>query len=46
MSTRRITRRAAVQSLAAGLAAPFVFRAHAHAAPVETLLHEIGRAHV
>src|SRR4051794_11365970 len=37
--TTRITRRAALQTLAAGFAAPFVFRAHAHAAPAETLLH-------
>src|SRR5438132_9139829 len=40
MTTSRITRRAALQTMAAaGLAAPFVFRAHAHAAPAETLLH-------
>ncbi len=39
MTTSRITRRAALKRLAAGLAAPFVFRAHAHAAPSETLLH-------
>jgi predicted dehydrogenase len=35
----RITRRTALKGLAAGLAAPFVFRAHAGAAPSETLLH-------
>jgi predicted dehydrogenase len=40
MTTSRITRRAALTRLAAaGLAAPFVFRAHAGAAPSETLLH-------
>ncbi len=40
MTTSRITRRAALKSLtAAGFAAPFVFRAHAHARPSETLLH-------
>jgi predicted dehydrogenase len=39
MTTPRITRRRALKGLAAGLAAPFVFRAHAHAAPSETLLH-------
>jgi predicted dehydrogenase len=40
MTTSRITRRAALKQLtAAGLAAPFVFRAHAGAAPSETLLH-------
>src|SRR5438552_5714976 len=40
MTTSRITRRAALKRLAAtGLAVPFVFRAHAHAAPSETLLH-------
>lgn len=39
MTTRRITRRAALKGLAAaGLAAPFVFRAHA-AAPIETVYH-------
>jgi predicted dehydrogenase len=38
MTTSRITRRTALKGLAA-LAAPFVFRAHAHAAPSETLLH-------
>jgi predicted dehydrogenase len=36
----RITRRAALRTLAAaGLAAPFTFRAHAGAAPSETLYH-------
>src|SRR6266487_3904893 len=40
MTTSRITRRGALKRLAAaGLAAPFVFRAHAGAAPSETLLH-------
>src|SRR2546430_13412375 len=39
MTTSRITRRAALTRLAAGLAAPFVFRAHATAAPSETLRH-------
>jgi predicted dehydrogenase len=39
MTTPRITRRTALKAAAAGLAAPFVFRAHAHAAPSETLLH-------
>src|SRR5207302_4166769 len=40
MTTSRITRRAALRRLAAaGLAAPFVFRRHAGAAPSETLLH-------
>jgi predicted dehydrogenase len=40
MTTSRITRRGALRRLAAaGLAAPFVFRAHAGAAPSETLLH-------
>src|SRR5436309_15949655 len=34
-----ITRRTAFRGLAAGLAAPFVFRAHATAAPSETLYH-------
>src|SRR5262249_5235372 len=38
--TVRITRRAALKRFAAaGLAAPFVFRAHATAAPSETLYH-------
>jgi predicted dehydrogenase len=35
----RITRRAALGSLAAGLAAPFVFRHYTQAAPSETLNH-------
>jgi predicted dehydrogenase len=40
MTPSRITRRAALRRLAAaGLAAPFAFRAHAGAAPSETLLH-------
>ncbi|HKI37848.1 MAG TPA: gfo/Idh/MocA family oxidoreductase, partial [Gemmataceae bacterium] len=39
MTTSRISRRSALKGLAAGLAAPFVFRAHAGAAPSETLLH-------
>src|SRR5262245_3893072 len=39
MTTSRITRRAALQLGAATLAAPFVFRHHAHAAPSETLRH-------
>ena len=40
MTTPRITRRAALKRLAAaGLAAPFVFRRHATAAPNETLYH-------
>jgi len=38
MTTSRITRRAALKGLAAGIAAPFVFRAHG-AAPSETVLH-------
>src|SRR5579872_3370045 len=38
--TSRITRRAALRRMtAAGLAAPFVFRTHATAAPSETLYH-------
>lgn len=37
--SRRITRRNAIKSLAAGFAVPFVWRAHAHAAPSETVLH-------
>jgi predicted dehydrogenase len=37
--THRITRRAALKTGAAALAAPFVFRSFAHAAPSETLLH-------
>lgn len=39
MTSRRITRRAALKGVAAGVAAPFVFRSHAHAAPSETVLH-------
>src|SRR5262252_9493333 len=40
MTTSRITRRAALQRLGgAALAAPFVFRHHAGAAPSETLRH-------
>ncbi len=39
MTTARITRRRALKGLAAGFAAPFVFRAHASAAPSETLNH-------
>jgi predicted dehydrogenase len=40
MTTRRVTRRDAIRGLAAaGLAAPMVFRAHARAAPSETLRH-------
>jgi predicted dehydrogenase len=39
-TTPRISRRAALKRVAAaGLAAPFVFRAHAHAAPSETVYH-------
>src|SRR5947207_12274070 len=39
-TTSHITRRAALRQLAAaGLAAPFVFRRHATAAPSETLYH-------
>jgi predicted dehydrogenase len=38
MTTSRITRRTALKGLAAGLAAPFVFRLHA-APPSETLYH-------
>lgn len=34
-----LTRRAALGTMAAGLAAPFVFRHHATAAPSETVLH-------
>src|SRR3954471_20225345 len=37
--TAPITRRSAIGTLAAGLAAPFVFRHTAGAAPSETLLH-------
>ncbi len=36
---KRITRRRALQGLAAGFAAPFVYRTHATAAPSETLYH-------
>jgi predicted dehydrogenase len=39
MTSRLISRRAALKGVAAGVAAPFVFRAHAHAAPSETVLH-------
>ncbi len=39
MTTFRISRRRALKGVAAGLAAPFVFRAHADAAPSETVLH-------
>jgi predicted dehydrogenase len=39
MANLNITRRKALKQMAAGLAVPFVFRAHAHAAPSETLLH-------
>jgi predicted dehydrogenase len=40
MAASRITRRRALRRLAAtGLAAPFVFQAHAQAAPSETLYH-------
>jgi predicted dehydrogenase len=38
-TSSRITRRRALATLAAGFAAPFVFRAHAHAAPSGTLYH-------
>jgi predicted dehydrogenase len=38
-STTPITRRAALGTLAAGFAAPFVFRHYATAAPSETVLH-------
>ena len=34
-----ITRRTAIKGVTAGLAAPAVFRAFAHAAPSETVLH-------
>ncbi|HET6575464.1 MAG TPA: Gfo/Idh/MocA family oxidoreductase [Fimbriiglobus sp.] len=37
--THRITRRTALKGVAASVAAPFVYRAHAHAAPSETVLH-------
>jgi predicted dehydrogenase len=36
---RKITRRAALKTAAATLAAPFVWRLHAHAAPSDTVLH-------
>ena len=40
MTTSRVTRRSALKRLAAaGMSAPFVFRAHATAAPSETLYH-------
>src|SRR5262249_46576806 len=40
MTTGRISRRTALKRFAAaGFTAPFVFRAHAHAAPSETLYH-------
>src|SRR5262249_43845934 len=39
MTTPRITRRDALKRMAAGVAAPFVFRRHAGAAPSETLAH-------
>ena len=40
MSTSRVTRRSALKRLAAaGMSAPYVFRAHATAAPSETLRH-------
>src|SRR5262249_54301956 len=40
MTTSRITRRSALKRLAGGgLAVPFVFRAHATAAPSETVYH-------
>jgi predicted dehydrogenase len=39
MTTSRITRRGALAGLAAGLAAPAMFRKHAGAAPSETLYH-------
>jgi predicted dehydrogenase len=35
----RVTRRTALKTAAATLAAPFVWRLHAHAAPSETVLH-------
>ena len=38
-STTRTTRRTVLKQLAAAFAAPAVFRAHAVAAPSETLLH-------
>ena len=39
MSSARTTRRTALKTFAAGLAAPFVFRLHSHAQPSETLYH-------
>jgi predicted dehydrogenase len=39
MTSRLINRRTALKGAAAGIAAPFVFRSHAHAAPSETVLH-------
>jgi predicted dehydrogenase len=39
MNDARVTRRAAFRGMAAGLAVPCVFRAHATAAPSETLYH-------
>ena len=39
MSTSPLTRRTALRAAAGTLAAPFVWRAHAHAAPSDTLLH-------
>ena len=38
-ASRRITRRTALKATAATVAAPFVWRLHAHAAPSETVLH-------
>jgi predicted dehydrogenase len=35
----KLTRRTALKATAAGFAAPFVFRLHAHAQPSETVLH-------
>src|SRR5262249_43299484 len=35
----RVSRRTALKAAAAGFAAPFVWRHHAHAAPSETVLH-------
>ena len=39
MTTSRLNRRAALKTLAAGIAAPFAFKIHATAVPSETLLH-------
>jgi hypothetical protein len=39
MTAARLTRRSALQALAASCAAPAVFRRHADAAPSETLYH-------